>query len=90
MNGECYSRNARLTLKQIDNEYFLCGENGAGIFMLNQTAKSVWNLCDGDHDIFSISDELSSIYGVNKSYIAPKVEKIIEEFRNLGIIDNGE
>ena len=85
-----YVRNAKLRLKKIDDDHFLRNEDDDSIFLLNQTAFNIWELCDGSRSLNSIIDELSKKYGIQASQMSGNVHKIIDEFMDLGLIYNND
>lgn len=91
METDLYKQTPNQILKKVNyDKYIIYNEDNSCICKLNQTAYAIWKLCDGDHDINEIADELSSIYNINKTYILPKISNVIEKLKALNLIRNGE
>ena len=86
MGENIYIKNSLLNFKRIDNELFLWNEDDNSVFLLNETAYTIWKLCDGVRSVNTIITELSNLYGVQPSKMKLTVNKIIDEFNNLGLI----
>ncbi|MGQ9609931.1 MAG: PqqD family protein [bacterium] len=56
---------------------------------INATALEVLKLCDGEHTVDEISEELAEIYKVGIEVVKEDVRKIIEEFAELKIVGEG-
>lgn len=49
-------------LEEIDGEFLLYGKVSKKAHYLNETASIIWKLCDGNHTVGQIIDELSEAY----------------------------
>jgi len=56
-------------------------------FSLNQSAKAVWDLCDGRHTITEICRELGKIFDRSGAELRPDVESTITQLHKLGLVE---
>lgn len=55
--------------------------------VLNRTAREVWMLCDGTHDVAAIGRELARRYGVPPGWLIDEVRMVIRQLHARALIE---
>jgi hypothetical protein len=76
-----------LAIQEVGNEFMLYDETNEKIHVLNHTAYLIWKLCDGNHTINDIENEISKNYSKTEySDILQDIGAIIEDFDKIKLI----
>jgi Coenzyme PQQ synthesis protein D (PqqD) len=54
---------------------------------LNRSAKAIWELCDGQHSLVEISQELAQRVGCTSDALLPDVQAAILRLREQGLLE---
>jgi len=80
-------RNSDILLQEIGDEVFLYNPNNDALHVLNTTARSVWNQCDGTHTLEEIINYLCNTYQLpEEANVYKDVMEIIQTFSELGVL----
>lgn len=71
---------------EIDDEVVLYEPRSEAVHMLNPTAAVVWWLCDGEHGIDGISQELAGLYELDPRDLRRDVGEILRGFLDSRLI----
>lgn len=55
-------------------------------YVMNPTAKLIWSLCDGNHDLVQISGLVISKFATNNQDITEDVSKTVKRLHDLGLL----
>ncbi|MBN2208914.1 MAG: PqqD family protein [Candidatus Coatesbacteria bacterium] len=78
---------ADMEKSQMGDETLLYNSANDKVTVLNRTAASVWELCDGKHTISQIADKISECYDTpDDCDVARDVVATIQMFRQDGIL----
>ena len=57
-------------------------------YPITESAMRIWQLCDGEHDVGSIVDELEAHYEVDRATVEADAQKLIEELVEKQLLDD--
>ena len=84
-----YPRRAmRIADRLVDGELVLYDPDEQRLHVLNPTAGLIWRLCDGKHQESDLVATLADRYPRNRAAIEEDVPRIIERFRNEGLLQS--
>jgi hypothetical protein len=76
-------------IEELGDDFILYDEFKDEIFLLNKSAKIVFDMCDGNFTFKEIVDIISDNLKTPKEIILKDVKKILNEFIKKGIIEKG-
>jgi hypothetical protein len=76
-------------IEELEDDFILYDEFKDEIFLLNKSAKIVFDMCDGNFTFKEIVDIISDNLKTPKEIILKDVKKILNEFIKKGIIEKG-
>ncbi|MCI5117360.1 MAG: SPASM domain-containing protein [Candidatus Electrothrix sp. LOE1_4_5] len=71
----------------VDGELLLYDTESQHVSTVNQSAKAIWNYCDGQNDILTISEKLTEQFDCNPADIFPDVCRAINHFEKIGFLE---
>jgi hypothetical protein len=78
-----------LAVKELGDEIMLYDETNENIHVLNHTAYLIWSLCDGNHTLKDIEEEMNNKFSrINSSAMLQDIIIAIDDFKNKKIIIN--
>ncbi|HEY7661140.1 MAG TPA: HPr-rel-A system PqqD family peptide chaperone [Actinomycetota bacterium] len=57
-----------------------------GLHLLNETARAIWELCDGATTTAEMVEAICSVTGLPRDVVTEDVERTLTEFERLGIL----
>ncbi|MHB0999704.1 MAG: PqqD family protein [Armatimonadota bacterium] len=75
-----------VTYRELDGEGILYNSKDKNMHVLNQTALTVWNLCDTAEDAKQIADIIADQYRMPVDIVFADVLKCLTNFEKLGLI----
>jgi plasmid maintenance system antidote protein VapI len=72
--------------RRIEKEIVLIQNNGLAVHVLNNTAASIWELCDGTHSVEQITSKLCEQYDVSEEEASADVRNTLERLTKLGVM----
>ncbi len=79
-------RNAGVIEQEIDNEIILYNSEDHKVYAINQSARKIWECCDGDKTIGEISQKLSDEFGIPVVDILSDVQKALINFSTHNLL----
>lgn len=76
-----------LELVEIDGEALVWDGEGYGLHYLNGLGTLVYQLCDGKGTVKETAADISETFGVPLKEVQQDVQRLVREFRDLGIIE---
>jgi hypothetical protein len=74
--------------QELDNEMILSNPDSGDIHILNETAKLVWVLIDGKHNMDAIEQIIKERFLTNNiNNVKEDLERILSELKNKGLLD---
>jgi pyrroloquinoline quinone biosynthesis protein D len=58
------------------------------VHVLNATAAAIFSLCDGDHDLHAIVEEVAAAWSADEAVVATDVPRIVATFRELALLES--
>jgi len=77
---------AGLDIRVVGDEVLVHDGGRNKVHVLNVTAGEILRLCDGEHTREDIVETVCTRFGADKDRVRLDVDRIIEEFRGLGIV----
>lgn len=74
-------------IEKLENDFILYDELKDEIFLLNESAKIVFDMCDGNFTFKEIVDIISDTLKIDKKIILKDVKNILNEFIKKGIVE---
>ncbi|CAK8713756.1 hypothetical protein GKODMF_05345 [Candidatus Electrothrix gigas] len=71
----------------VDDELLLYDAESQHVSTVNQSAKAIWDYCDGQNDILTISERLTEQFDCNPADIFPDVCRAINHFEKIGFVE---
>jgi hypothetical protein len=68
-------------------EHLLKRVDGDGVYALNETARAVWELCDGETQRAEIITSITQLFRVPEAVVARDVTRVLAELQCAGLID---
>jgi hypothetical protein len=83
------TRKLDLTVKVIGGETLLYNGNEKAIHILNPTAKLIWDLCDGEHMLEDMEQEVRASFSIAEERdVAGDIRRTLEVFADKGLLEN--
>ncbi len=76
-----------IQLHSVDDELLLYDAESQHVSVINQSAKAIWDCCDGQNDILTISEKLTELFDCKPADILPDVCKSINHFEEIGFVE---
>lgn len=84
-------RTEGIVSRQLGDELLLYDSDESVIHVTNETAETIWQLCDGSHTISDMENHVREAFDVpERADVKADIAAIIKEFHDLGIIHCGE
>jgi hypothetical protein len=81
------NRNHGITLQDIGKEMILYRKEDKAIHVLNQTARVIWDLCDGLHSLDDIEQALRERFTIPDHHdVAGDVQRTLATFQEKGLL----
>ena len=80
---------ARVDLRSVDlgSEILIYDERNDAVHLLNATARRIWQLCDGAHEVSDIVDEIGRLFPhVGATQVSDDVQRTLEQLTEKKII----
>jgi hypothetical protein len=77
---------ASITEYELDDDVVLYDPRNDSAHVLNGTAAFVWSLCDGDHTIEQIADELGGVFKLSPGKVLADVQAALKNFGDAGLV----
>ncbi|MFQ5647005.1 MAG: PqqD family protein [bacterium] len=84
--AEIYCRSEETPWNVVDDEAVLLNLESGHYFSLNETARFVWERCDGKHNLEDILSELCRQFEVTRKQAAADIEKLTKELLEEGLL----
>ena len=81
------SKRPDVLIEEIDEETVLFDPKTRNTYALNQVGSIIWQLCDGGHTPYEISEEISDALGVDSAQVLKDVLKIINELLDKKLVE---
>ena len=79
--------NEHISWKEKEEFGYVFDERNGSMYTLNKMALSIWKLCDGNHTILEIANELTRTYNLRDSRDAEeKTVELLNDFIGNGVI----
>jgi len=80
-------RREGVRLQELQDEYMLYDEESDKIHILNRTAGSVWELCDGAHTLEGMGKEMRRLHEVPPDVnLEEDLQQILRDFADLQLL----
>lgn len=80
-------QNSEIMMKNVGGESLLYKANDKSVHVLNPTAKLIWKLCDGQHDLTEIVKAVQSNFSVPENHdVMADVQQVIETMASKGLL----
>lgn len=80
-------RRTDLSVRQVDGSLVVLDRRSEKIHQLNEAAGFVWNLCDGEHSVVRIADDLAEAFRLDPTLAASDTETTVRQFEQLGLVE---
>jgi hypothetical protein len=80
-------RKGGVLVRQLGEESMLYDSEKGTIHILNPTAEFIWNLCDGNHDVEAMEQELRNAFDIPQGRdLVKDIEGILEAFNEKELL----
>ncbi|NSW56574.1 MAG: PqqD family protein [Armatimonadetes bacterium] len=73
--------------RQVADEWMIYDASGKAVHVLNETARFVWDRCDGEHDVEDIVAEAVALYEVSEAEAREDILACLASFAELSILE---
>lgn len=80
-------RRTDVVLREEANQTLVCTREGGTTYVLNPTARAVWELCDGSTTVAELADALCEVFAVPRSRVVADVAAILERLSEVGLVE---
>ncbi|MCK6510215.1 PqqD family protein [Myxococcota bacterium] len=70
-------RNPTVGTRNFDDATFLLDASHAKLHELNATGALIWSLCDGQHDLQTIANQVSALFDVSPEYALADLQRFV-------------
>jgi hypothetical protein len=78
-----------LILKDLGDEFLIYSAEHKEIHVINPTAQLIWNMCDGEHSISDIEEQIRVHFSIPPERdIVGDIQSTLDIFRNKGLLEN--
>lgn len=82
-------RNANIIVEQVGDETMLLAPDGDALHVLNPTARVIWDLLDGSHDVNALAAALRRRFKVGREHdVEQDVALTLAALRDKGLLAN--
>ena len=74
-------------LRSVGGEHAVFDPVSKGLYMLNETARAIWELCDGDTTADEMVMAICEVSGLPPDVVAEDVHRTLSEFDRLGMLE---
>ena len=74
-------------LRNTKDEIAVYNPGTGDVYLLNETALAIWDLCDGDTWPEEMIDAVCLVSGLPREVVAEDVGRILHQFDHAGLID---
>ena len=80
-------RKADIVGRDIGGETLLCGAGDEAVHILNPTAKTIWDLCDGQHTLHDMEQTIRTQFILSDDRrVCEDVERTLQTFAAKGLL----
>ena len=81
-------RKSDVLVKELGEQTVLYRAEGQAIHVLNPTARLIWDLCDGQHDLEGMEQAVHSSFAIAEGHdVCADIQRIVEEFSSKGLLE---
>ncbi len=80
-------KRADLFVREVEEELLLYDPHTGEVFLLNETAASIFDLLDGSRSPQDVADELLRLLPADPDQVLADVHRILEEFKKGGLLE---
>ena len=78
-----------LILKDLGDEFLIYSAEHKEIHVINPTAQLIWNMCDGEHSLSDIEQEIRAHFSISPERdITGDIQSTLNIFRTKGLLEN--
>jgi hypothetical protein len=78
-----------LILKDLGDEFLIYSAEHKEIHVINPTARLIWNMCDGEHSMIDIENEIRANFSIPPDRdVAGDIQNTLNIFRVKGLLEN--
>lgn len=80
-------RKVNILAEDLDQEIILYDPDAGAVHILNSTARAIWDLCDGLHDVVAMEQALRASFTVPPEYdLGADIQRTLAELVHLGLL----
>ena len=87
MTPSCPCRRDDVEARKLGNEWLLYDPRSGAVHVINDSARRVWELCDGTRNMTDIESNLATAYTVpDTADVHQDVELVLQSFSEKGLL----
>ena len=79
-------RNPEVWLRQAKAENAIYDPSTGSVHLLNETARAIWDLCDGETTVEEMVTAIVELCGMHRDIVIEDVDRILTEFGAAGLL----
>jgi hypothetical protein len=80
------TRKTSVVAREVENECILYDPDAKMVYVLNATARDIWNLCDGNHDLEQIALKIFEEYDIEMGVLQKDIPMIVSDLNRIGLL----
>lgn len=89
MNQDKPIKKSDLILKDLGDEFLIYSAENKELHVINQTARLIWEMCDGEHSVNDMESEIRAHFSVPQEMsIVTDIRNTINTFQEKGLLKN--
>ena len=79
-------RRADVWLRQTKGENAIYDPSAGAVHLLNETAKAIWDLCDGDTTVEEMVEAICLLTGMHRDIVVEDVDRVLTHLGAMGLL----
>jgi predicted transcriptional regulator len=75
-----------LTEAGVDGSWTVCRPENSSFYVLNESARAIWELCDGETAPLEMAEAIAELTGLSLSRAERDVESTLRELEHMGLV----
>ncbi len=75
--------------REVDDEIYICSEDGEVLYTLSPVAADIWRACDGRNTVRDITELLLAAYDVESGRLSADLADCLADLEGKGLLGQG-
>jgi hypothetical protein len=79
-------RNEELVVREVEEEVYVCADDGESMHILTDVAADIWRACDGVQSVADIADLLMAAYDIDRDTLERDMAEYLQDLESKKLI----